>query len=270
MILVGTSGFSYQDWRGPFYPADLPAREMLGYYAGHFPFVELNTTYYRMPDTGFLKRLTARTPSGFLFVVKAFQGLTHSPHELGSDGLHDAFARFKEEAAGLADEGRLAAVLAQFPNSFRNNPPNLKYLARWREEFGELPLVVEFRHRSWLTSEVQQELKRQRLSFAGVDEPSLPGLLPRMVWGTAAPGYVRFHGRNAAKWWKHQEAYERYDYRYSAEELESWIPSLRQLETEVGTVLVAMNNHYQGSAPLNAKMLTGLLEGSGFPRNAGA
>jgi uncharacterized protein YecE (DUF72 family) len=262
MILVGTAGFSYQDWRGPFYPSDLSAKEMLGYYAGHFPFVELNTTYYRMPDPGFLGRLAQRTPSGFFFVVKAFQGVTHAPEELGPEGLRDTFARFNGEARILAAEGRLGAVLAQFPNSFRNTPPNLRYLARWREEFGELPVVVEFRHRSWLTPEVEQELKRNGLAFCGVDEPHLPGLLPPVAWGTAAPGYVRFHGRNAAKWWHHAEAYERYDYRYSEDELRGWLPSLLRLERDVGTVLVAMNNHYQGSAPLNAKMLAGLLDSS--------
>lgn len=262
MILVATAGFSYQDWRGPFYPETLPAQAMLGYYAGHFPFVELNTTFYRLPGEEFLRRLADRTPPGFFFVVKAFQGLTHTPQELGAEGLQATFSLFRQAVRGLHGEGRLGAVLVQFPNGFRNNPPNQAYLSRWRAEMEELPVIVEFRHRSWLAPEVEQLLRRERLGFVAVDEPRLPGLLPPVAWATAPPAYVRFHGRNAAKWWHHQESYERYDYRYSEEELRQWIPTLRRLEGEVGTVLVAMNNHYQGSAPLNAKMLTALLAGS--------
>lgn len=260
MILIGTAGYSYQDWRGPFYPADLPTSKMLGYYAEHFPFVEVNTTFYRMPDERLLAGMAGRTPPDFAFVVKAFQGLTHQFRELGAHELDASFKCFRRAVDGLAQEGRLAAVLAQFPNSFRNNPPNQSLVRRWRAEMGDLPVVVEFRDRSWLTAEVQGLLRQEQLGFVAVDEPRLPGLLPPVAWATASPGYVRFHGRNSAKWWHHQASYERYDYRYDEEELEEWVPVLRRMEEETGLVLVAMNNHYQGSAPLNAKALAGMLQ----------
>ncbi|HHW15073.1 MAG TPA: DUF72 domain-containing protein [Firmicutes bacterium] len=260
MILVGTAGFSYPDWRGRFYPERLPAQAMLGFYAEHFPFVEVNTTFYRLPAEGFLAGLARRTPEGFLFVIKAFQGLTHQFRDLGEEGLRAAFALQRQRMEELAKEGRLAGLLIQFPSTFRRNPPNEAYLRRWREEMKEWPLVVEFRHRSWLAPEVEQLLRDERLAFAAVDEPRLPGLLPPVVWATAQPGYVRFHGRNAAKWWTHQQSYERYDYLYSEDELRQWVPPLRRLEAQVGTVLVAMNNHYQGKAPQNAKMLRELLD----------
>ncbi|MGE5508136.1 MAG: DUF72 domain-containing protein [Chitinophagales bacterium] len=260
MILVATSGYSYQDWRGPFYPADLPSSRMLGYYAGHFPFVEVNTTFYRMPDERLLTSMAERTPGGFTFVVKAFQGLTHQHREIGPSALDASFAQFRNAVECLVPDGRLAAILAQFPNAFRNNPPNQAFLKRWRAEMGELPVLVEFRHRSWLTDEVQALLRQERLGFVAVDEPRLPGLLPPVPWTTARPGYVRFHGRNYAKWWRHEASHERYDYRYSEEELAEWVPVLRRMEAEVGLVLVAMNNHFQGSAPLNAKQLTNLLQ----------
>lgn len=261
MILVATAGFSYRDWRGTFYPPKLAAGEMLGYYAEHFPFVELNTTFYRMPDTRLLAGLTRKTPADFSFVVKAFQGLTHNQAELGPGELSAAFAQFAGAVQPMWAEGRLGAVLAQFPNGFRNNPPNQDYVVRWREELADLPVIIEFRHRSWLTPEVEDLLRRSRLAFAAVDEPRLPGLLPPVAWATAAPGYVRFHGRNAARWWHHQESYERYDYLYPDEELAEWVPTLRQLELGVGTVLVAMNNHYQGKAPANALRLREILSG---------
>lgn len=259
MILVGTAGFSYSDWRGRFYPEKLPAQEMLSFYAEHFPFVEVNTTFYRLPAEGFLAGLASRTPEGFLFVVKAFQGLTHRFREAGEEELRTAFALQRQRTTELAVEGRLAGLLLQFPSSFRRNPQNEAYLCRWREELGEGPLIVEFRHRSWLVPEVEKLLHDEGIAFAAVDEPRLPGLLPPVVWATAPPGYVRFHGRNAAQWWTHQQSYERYNYLYSQEELRQWVPALRRLEDRVGTVLVAMNNHYQGKAPQNALMLQWLL-----------
>ncbi|MDI6871384.1 MAG: DUF72 domain-containing protein [Bacillota bacterium] len=259
MILVGTSGFSYPDWRGTFYPKDLPAQDMLSYYAGHFPFVELNTTFYRLPEAGFLARMAARTPEDFSFVVKAFQDLTHRPHLLEPGALEGTFTAFRAALDELG--GRLGAVLAQFPNSFRNNPRNQEYVAHWRRRMGDLPVVVEFRHRSWLTDEVERLLRRERLAFAAVDEPRLPGLLPPVAWSTASPAYVRFHGRNAARWYHHQASCERYDYLYSAEELGEWLPKLRRLDAETGKVLVAFNNHYQGQAPANARLLRSLLAG---------
>lgn len=264
MILVATAGYSYQDWRGTFYPANLPTQEMLGFYAEHFPFVELNTTFYRMPDRSFLDRLAARTRPGFFFVVKAFRGLTHDRQAMEPQALAGAFAQFRLAVEGLREEGRLGAVLAQFPNAFRNNPRNQDYLVRWRAELPGLPVIIEFRHRSWLSPEIEQLLRREGLAFAAVDEPRLPGLLPPVAWATAAPGYLRFHGRNSAKWWNHRESWERYDYLYSEAELGEWVPALRRLEAEVGTVLVAMNNHYQGSAPRNAFMLKELLAAGPF------
>lgn len=259
MILVATAGYSYQDWRGTFYPADLPTHAMLGYYAERFPFVELNTTFYRLPDEGFLRQLAARTPPEFFFVVKAFRGLTHDLGQAEETTLGTTFMQFRKAVTVLQHDGRLGAVLAQFPNSFRNNPQNMAHLARWRAELGDVPVVVEFRHRSWLNPEVEQFLRRERLAFAAVDEPRLPGLLPPLAWSTAAPAYVRFHGRNAAKWWRHEESWERYNYRYSETELAEWVPVLRRLERDAGTVLVVMNNHYQGNAPHNARMLKELL-----------
>jgi uncharacterized protein YecE (DUF72 family) len=109
---------------------------MLGYYAEHFPFVEVNTTFYRMPDERLLTGMADRTPPGFGFVVKAFQGLTHQYREFSTGELDAAFTAFRRAVDRLTPDGRLAAVLAQFPNAFRNNPPNQSFVRRWRVEMG--------------------------------------------------------------------------------------------------------------------------------------
>jgi uncharacterized protein YecE (DUF72 family) len=254
MITIGTAGYSYEDWRGAFYPANLSSRDYLSYYAGTFQFVEVNVTFYQMPNRHMLYHMAEKTPTGFEFSVKAFRGFTHE--RVDDD---QQFVLFREALMPLTDTGRLACVVAQFPNSFRNNPLNQAYLRSLRARLGGLPIAVEFRHSSWLNEQVSQLLRDEEMGFVCVDEPQLPGLVPPVARATAAPAYVRFHGRNTAKWWRHEAAHERYDYLYTAEELSEWVPKLRELEAKVGKVLVAMNNHYQAKAVSNGKMLQGLL-----------
>src|SRR3990170_3995790 len=111
MIRLGTSGFSYDDWVGSFYPPGLPKREWLAYYAREFDTVELNVTYYRIPDRRPVVGWTVRTPPGFLFAVKAFSGLTHERQA-------PDFAGFIEAIEPLRQAGKLGCILAQFPHAF--------------------------------------------------------------------------------------------------------------------------------------------------------
>ncbi len=252
MIFIGTSGFSYDDWVGPFYPAGLPQRDQLGFYAREFPTVEINTTYYRVPDPRLVQGWVARTPERFLFSVKAYQGLTHEREA-------PDFPGFVAALRPLTEAGKLACILAQFPYSFHPTAENRAYLRRLREGFGDLPLVVEFRHVGWLRSETFDLLRSLRLGFCCVDEPRLPGLLPPMAVATGPVAYVRFHGRNAAKWYQHEHAWERYNYSYSADELREWVPKLRQLDAAAGLTLVYFNNHYAGQAVRGAHDLGQLL-----------
>ena len=152
--------------------------------------------------------------------------------------------------------------MAQFPNSFRNERENRRHLVTLRQVLGDLPVVVEFRHRSWAETEaVFPFLDDLGFGLVCVDAPKLASLFPDILRVTGNIAYVRFHGRNAAKWWKHQEAYERYDYLYSPEELEEWVPKLRSLASQADSVYAVMNNHYQGKAYLNAQQLRALLQG---------
>jgi uncharacterized protein YecE (DUF72 family) len=243
VIYLGTSGFSYDDWVGVFYPLGMPKREWLAYYAREFQACEINSTYYALLQPANLRAMARKTGAGFLFSVKAHQEMTH-----GREGTPGVFRAFSLMLEPLVDEGKLGCVLAQFPYSFQYNQRNLDYLEYFREQLPDLPLVIEFRHEGWLRSEVFGWLRERGLGFCCVDEPPLPHLLPPLAEATGPVAYVRFHGRNAARWWQHEHAYERYDYTYSREELEEWVPKIRKLDQEAETTFVFANNHFKGQA----------------------
>jgi uncharacterized protein YecE (DUF72 family) len=252
VIRIGTSGFSYKDWIGPVYPPDLPERDHLGFYAREFSTVELNVTYCRVPDVHTVQGWAAKTPDDFLFAVKAFGGLTHERNA-------PDFAGFVAALAPLVTAGKLGCVLAQFPNSFHPIPANRDYLKRLREGLGDLPVVVEFRHVAWVTEETFKLLRESGMGYCSVDEPRLRGLMPPVAVATGPVAYVRFHGRNAAKWYQHEEAWERYNYAYATAELREWVPKLRQLDAAAPLTLVYFNNHFGGQAVKGARDLGQLL-----------
>lgn len=254
LIYIGTSGYSYADWRGPFYPQGMAEKDFLAFYAGEFPFTELNFTYYQMPKARILSNLARKAPAGFLFTVKAHQSLTHS-----RDGGKEGFAAFREALQPLVADGRLGAVLFQFPYSFHWKKGSADYLKQVREGMGDLPVVVEFRHPSWAAEEAAALLARESLSPAAIDGPSDAGMLKTLLQPVGPVGYLRFHGRNSAKWWVHEHAHERYDYLYSKEELAEWLPGIFALSNHLGVLFVAFNNHFLSKAVLNARMFRDML-----------
>ncbi len=254
MIRIGTSGFSYDDWKGRFYPARTRREEMLSFYARSFVTVEINTTFYRIPGPGLLADLARRTPAGFDFVVKVHQSLTHTP-----EPDPEAFGAVRAAVAPLAEAGKLGALLAQFPHSFRRSRAAELRLAELRREFPVGPLVVEFRHAGWAQERTFALLRDLDIGFCCVDEPALDGLMPPVARATADIGYVRFHGRNAAKWFNHDQAHERYEYHYSPAELSEWVDPVLRLETETERTYALFNNHYLGNAAENARDLARLL-----------
>ncbi len=252
MIRFGTSGFSYDDWVGPFYPTTLPKRDWLSYYAGQFDTVELNVTYYRIPSSKTVEAWLSKTPQEFLFSVKAPGSLTH-------ERLDPDPRAFREGISALTEAQRLACVLTQFPNSFRPTAENWDYLGRLREGLAELPVVAEFRHRDWATEETFDRLEELRLGYCCVDEPRLPGLMPPTTRATGPVAYVRFHGRNARQWWDHEQAWQRYDYTYPEQELKEWAPRIHELDSQAPLTLVYANNHYRGQAADTIRKLRDLL-----------
>jgi uncharacterized protein YecE (DUF72 family) len=241
MIRLGTSGFSYDDWIGEVYPEDLPKWQWLAYYSRSFNTVELNVTYYRIPEAKIIRGWVDRTPEDFLFTIKAHRSLTHERKK-------PDFQHFCESINVLHTAGKLACILAQFPHSFHPNPNNREYLSRLAEGLEGYPVVVEFRGSDWVNEETFDQLRDLDLGFCCVDEPRLRGLMPPMAIVTGPLAYVRFHGRNEEKWWQHDFGWERYDYTYSEEELEEWVPRIRELNEQAPLTLVYANNHYKGQS----------------------
>jgi len=274
VIYVGTAGYSYEDWKGYFYPEDVRSEDMLALYAKEFNFVEVNSTFYRMPSYPMMKGLDRKTKDGFKFVIKANRDITHrqvsdkqvsDKSEKGQGAsqpkeLSEVCKEFTNSLKPLSDKGKLGCVLLQFPWSFRHGQESIGFLKEVKDAMDGSPTVVEFRNSSWIRESVFQLLKELNLAFCSVDEPKLKGLMPCVVAVTSSIGYVRFHGRNSEKWWDHEHSWERYNYLYSEEELKEWVPRIKEIQTKAKNTYVVMNNHYRGKAAQNAKMIQNLLQ----------
>ncbi len=255
MVYIGTSGYSYDDWVGPFYPQGLRKGAFLQFYARRFGCVEVNSTYYRMPTAATLAAMSAKTGPEFSFVVKAPGEITHEgPAE------PDVFSLFTRALQPLVDEGKLGCVLCQFPSRFRLCRANVDYIRALADHLQALPTVIELRHRGWVEDERTFDLLRGlNLGYCCVDEPAVGSNMPPLSLATSDIAYVRFHGRNAEKWFHHKQAWERYDYLYSAAELAEWVPKVRKLAEAAQTTYVFFNNHYNAQAVQNAGLFTDML-----------
>ena len=250
-IHIGTSGYQYEDWRGTFYPQTLETRDMLAHYAQHFGVVELNFTYYGIPKPQTIERMVRLTPPDFQFFVKANEATTHKQDR-------SVVQAFKDGIEPARAAGKLAGILAQFPWAFKNYPDNRRYLGELSEDFRGYPLIVEFRHASWIRPPVFQFLRERGLGFCCVDEPSIAGLVPPIAEATTETGYIRFHSRDASKWFG-GDSKERYNYLYSKEEMAEWIPRIRKLADEVKRIYIFFNNCHAGHAAVNATQFKDML-----------
>ncbi len=249
-VWVGTSGYVYPDWVGGFYPPGTSSRGMLSYYTRHFPLVELNYTFYRLPGPDDLAKLAARTPEGFQFIVKLHQSLSHE------QDLSEA-ASFGAAVAPLQEQGRLLGLLAQLPQRFHYGPESLDHLGALADRFADHPLAVEFRHQSWARPEVVEWLARRGLHLVSVDVPGIPSLFPAGLVQSGRLIYVRFHSRRASAW--HAGDKERYDYLYTEEELQSWVDALARRADRADQALVLFNNCHGSQAAINALQFRALL-----------
>ena len=253
-ILIGTSGFSYADWKGVFYPADLSADQMLNYYCTHFNTLELNVTYYRIPAISSFKKFSRQTPDDFHFIIKTNQETTHRRKENAA-----AIKLLLESVQPVSDSGKLHGFLAQFPYSFRNNEQNRRYIVETRKLIGKQPLFVEFRHESWAKAAIPPFLQANDVGYVNVDEPALQGLLPAQDVVCGNTGYIRFHGRNAHKWWDGKGS-ERYDYQYRSGELEEWLIHISSILKKAFKTYIFFNNHPGGKAVKNAQQLMEIIK----------
>jgi len=267
-LYAGTSGYSYPEWiLAGFYPPGTPAADMLALYARRFGVVELNFTWYRMPDSETLERMLAQVSEDFLFAVKLTRTMTH---EVDPKGWRKEVRLFRDGIAPLRQNKQLAAILVQLPPFFTWQPENRAYLAELLDALAGLPLAVEFRHASWARDSVFAELDRRGVSLASVDEPSLPDLFPPLREVTGDFLYVRFHGRNRAGW-RSGAMQKKFDYLYSDAELHEWLRELLpDMLEKAARGFIFFNNHVAGQAPRNAENLIRLLRQEGLPVRSAA
>ncbi len=254
-VLVGTSGYSFPDWVGPFYPKGTRGGDMLRHYATVFPAVEINTSYYRMPDRPLFERMVERTPPGFRFVVKGFQGMTHDAAKWNGGAI---CAPFLDALEPLREADRLSGLLLQFPWAYRNTEDNRRHLLDLRRRLPGLPLFVEFRRDDWNREAVFGLLEKHDLGWCSVDEPDLSGLMPPVHRVTNGQAYVRLHGRNRDAWWG-RSGKDRYDYLYSNDELAGWVREIRSTLSKSENTFVFFNNCYAGQAADNARVMQELM-----------
>lgn len=254
-VYIGTSGYRYDDWQGNFYPRKLGKTLWLDYYSSRFNALELNFTYYAMPRPKIIESILKRTGSRIRYSIKANREMTH-----GKETTRSAFYEFREGIKPITESGLLGAVLMQFPWSFKPDDRNRDRIRSIPDLLPNLPVVVELRNSAWLRPGFFDFLIDLGLGFCCVDEPQLNGLLPAMSEVTSRIAYIRFHGRNAEKWWRHEHSWERYDYLYAEEELKPWVGRIREMAAKADVCFVFMNNHFGGNAPINAKTLAGMLE----------
>jgi uncharacterized protein YecE (DUF72 family) len=264
MIRFGPAGWDYKDWSGTVYPKPAPRGfDPLVYLARYFGLVEVNATFYRPLPASVAESWCERlaNDSDFRLTVKLWRRFTHE--------REDAFGAAEVEQAravpdALAKQGRLGAVLIQFPWSFRRSDESLTWIRDVARALTGLPLVLEVRHASWNAPEVFAELAELGIGFVNVDQPAFKNSLAPSAIATAPIGYVRVHGRNFHDWFRAQAGRdERYDYLYTAQELGPWAERVKSLAERPGTrdVYVVTNNHFRGQAVANAVMLAAMVEG---------
>jgi uncharacterized protein YecE (DUF72 family) len=276
-VRIGTAGWSYKDWEGVFYPSGMQHRRLhpLEYLARFFDTTEINTSFYGPIKAQLAKlwcRKVAPVNPGFLFTAKLYRAFTHSPIPVMEPTsaatirpTDDDEARTREGLDALADEGRLGALLIQFPVSFKNTSLNREYLDRLLRQFIEYPRVVEVRDSSWNNPETLANFTQKNVAFCNIDQPVLGKSLAPTEHVTAPIAYVRLHGRNYSEWFDSDNRNDRYNYLYKEKELEDWKERIENVAARAQTTYVITNNHFESKAGVNALELKAMLTGKRVP-----
>ena len=266
-IHIGTSGWSYPQgegtWNGNFYPPG--TKNELECYSRFFNTVEVNSSFYRPPAPAVTANWVKKTPDNFLFAVKLWQKFTHPKMYQAATGEIAAISAmdidlFKSSIEPLVRAGKLGALLAQFPPSFINDSYGRQILGAVTSTFKEYCLAVELRHRSWSDDPATADLlKENNVCWVKIDEPKFSFSIAPEIPLTSDMAYFRFHGRNAADWWK-GDVETRYKYLYSPEEINELADKVKLVSTQVETTHVFFNNHWKAFAPRNANDLLKALQ----------
>jgi uncharacterized protein YecE (DUF72 family) len=294
-ILVGSCSWADKTlidsgWYPP--TAKSPA-ERLRFYAEQFPIVEVDSTYYAIPQPRNAEGWVERTPARFTFDVKAYGLFTlHGaavqalPKELKAELPAEAQEKrnvyYKDLPSAIGDElwrrflddvllpldsaGKLGVVLFQFPPWFGPRHDNRDYITEVKERLGQFPLAVEFRNAAWMAEPVDQErtlkfLSEAEITYVCVDEPQgFKTSVPPVVAATARTAVLRMHGHNTETWNKRvATASERFDYLYEEDELREWVPRIAHLAEEASEVHVLMNNCHRDYSVRNAREIGEML-----------
>ncbi len=242
-VVIGTSGWTYDHWRGVFYPENLPRTRWFDYYAQRFASVEVNYSFYRLPAERTIASWRDRAPEGFVFALKGSRLISH---QLRLRNCEQALTRFQDRVVGLRD--RLGVILWQLPPDLSRDGPLL-------DDFLDMAsptvrIAVEFRHASWLHPSIYSILRDQDAALVWVSSQSMPRDLTR----TAGFVYARFHGLSGG-----------FAHDYTTDELEPWVASLRQDDG-----FAYFNNDASGRAPENAALLREMLGVGRGPPGQGA
>jgi len=251
-IHVGTSGYSFKDWLGTVYPTGMKSRDFLPSYAKMFDTVEINSTYYRVPSPSMFLNMLKKVPEDFTFVVKLPKEMTHEREKWNT-----VVRPFLEGVAPLIEARQLGGFLAQFPYSFKSNSQTLDYLKHVADVLVhyDVPINVEFRHKSWYEKSIFGALKHAGLGFVNVDLPSLSALPEASNIITSEVAYYRLHGRNAKMWWDHPTPSHRYDYLYNDKQLEEWAERIENGARIAQKCYIFNNNCHLGQSVVNALYL---------------
>jgi uncharacterized protein YecE (DUF72 family) len=280
-LRIGTSGWNYPTgkgtWNGIFYPKGRSKKtfDELAWYADHFDTVEVNSSFYGTPTPDTARGWVARTPKNFEFSLKLYQKFTHPKmfkeaqlkRAPGAEGaMLDVLAEvtqsdideIKRSLDPIASAGKLGALLAQFPPSFKDTPESRSYLESLLHVFRDYRVAVELRHKTW-SDEIKSTLDLLNpfnAAWVQIDEPKFR-LSIRQNYLPNVTGfyYLRLHGRNAKNWWKHDKTEDRYNYLYSKDELEPFVDIANAVRALVKKMYLYTNNHFAAKSVANALML---------------
>ncbi len=254
VILIGTSGYDYPEWKGIFYPQELKRKDFLPYYATQFNALELNNTFYNMPTAEKLLSFYERANGSLNFSIKANRLLTHEITTQWETAAQD----FKNAIKPVYEKNKLSALLFQFPQSFHYTNDNRIYLSKLIQYFEGFPVMIEFRHKEWIKNSVFDGLEKLQAGLVYCDMPQLKYLPDGKTLNSpfiGANAYIRLHGRNENAWY----ANTRYLYDYSEQELQNFVPVIIQAKASGKTVQLYFNNHPNGNGPKNAVTLKAML-----------
>jgi len=297
-VRIGTSGWNYPSgkgtWNGIFYPRGRgrpKGFDELAFYAEHFNTVEVNSTFYGQPRAEVCRGWANRTPGDFEFAVKLYQKFTHPrmfgervgtevatnlrprrndvgtevPSDLRPETVaelarpNDAdFDEFRRGIDPLASTGKLGALLAQFPPSFKDTPESQDYLADLLRRLASYRVAVELRHRSWSdrVGDTLGLLNGFNAAWVQIDEPKFRfSIRQNYLPNVKGFYYMRLHGRNAAQWWRHDKSEDRYDYLYSNDELKEFSETADAARRLVKKLYLYTNNHFSAKSVANAAMI---------------